>query len=556
MRFLKTLLNSLWLALILFTVLPAKAQTWQWGQLVADNVTIHAMAPDAADGMFVAGTFTGTAVVGGRTLVSAGDADIFVARLDAAGQWSNVVQAGGSGRDYVYCLISDSAGGIVLAGNSTFSLAFGSTTLGGVGGTMFIARQSQSGQWTQAIGFGQCSFSSGPGGHPKALVLGAGGELIVVGNFYGDMNIGGFSLTNASTAILPYDIFLGRLNSAGQFTQVVRAGGPDYDWVEGVAIASDGTAVIAGSFLGATTINGQTLTRNGGTIYVAWLNTAGQWTNIAQGGSSGNFNDVVKGLALDSAGNAVIAGSFSGITASFGSTTLVNAFPNNNSFDTYVARLNPAGQWTQALNVGGPGDDEVTDLALDAAGNTVLTGTFKSAAISFGPTTLTNANFTATQADVFVATLNPQNQWTGVAQVSSLAAEEATSLGITSAGDVFVSEYFSRPSASFGPVILTGSNWQNGFVARLGQRVTGLTAAGPAISDFQLSPNPTRGVVRGSGFKPNTTEPLLLLDSRGQLVRRFILPRVVEMATFDVSGLAPGLYLARHGGSTRRLVIE
>ena len=109
----------------------------------------------------------------------------------------------------------------------------------------------------------------------------------------------------------------------------------------------------------------------------------------ASGNSGGNA------IALDAAGNQYITGSFSG-TLELGNATLVSAGLQ----DIFVAKRNAAtGAWLWAVRAGGTSDDYGSGLAVDAAGNALVTGSFSDMA-SFGSQTLMGSTFTG-----FVAAL-------------------------------------------------------------------------------------------------------------------------------------------------------
>ena len=86
----------------------------------------------------------------------------------------------------------------------------------------------------------------------------------------------------------------------------------------------------------------------------------------------------VTATAVDAAGNAVVAGTFTG-TGTLGSTTLTSAGGN----DIFVARLNASSAWTQAVRAGSVGSEQPTGVKVDAQGNVVVTGRFAGATIGF-----------------------------------------------------------------------------------------------------------------------------------------------------------------------------
>jgi hypothetical protein len=94
--------------------------------------------------------------------------------------------------------------------------------------------------------------------------------------------------------------------------------------------------------------------------------TCGPWA-MALGGAQDDFGVAV---AVDTTGDLVVAGMFSA-TMTIGAQELVSA----GGQDIFVARLAPDGVPRWSKRFGGPGDDTVADMALDAKGDAVLVGT-------------------------------------------------------------------------------------------------------------------------------------------------------------------------------------
>lgn len=108
-----------------------------------------------------------------------------------------------------------------------------------------------------------------------------------------------------------------------------------------------GNTVVAGNFTGTLTLGSFTLTSRGtADLVVAWRSPAGGWLQAVAvpATSSGYLTPSV--LALDATGQVLVAGTFTGTTVTFGSTTLTNASPAAATTDIFVARLSTAGQWT------------------------------------------------------------------------------------------------------------------------------------------------------------------------------------------------------------------
>ncbi|UOQ72965.1 hypothetical protein [Hymenobacter cellulosilyticus] len=145
-----------------------------------------------------------------------------------------------------------------------------------------------------------------------------------------------------------------------------------------------GNLVVAGSFGGSLTLGSFTLTSAGKRdIFVARLSPAGQWTQAVRAGGTGD--DGATALLLLPGGELAVASSFEN-SLTLGSSMLTSAGKR----DIFVARLSPAGQWTQAVRAGGSEDDGISALSLDAAAQLVAVGSFVSPTVTFGTFILQN----------------------------------------------------------------------------------------------------------------------------------------------------------------------
>ena len=563
-------------SILLLLAGPAWAQpTWQWASQGVtpwgpnDEYEVAATAVDGAGNTVVFGNFEGTLTLGATTLVSRTggppnyETDVFVARLSPAGQWLQAIKVSGSSELFATSAVVDAAGNVTVIGefgnpipSSSATITFGSTTLTSTRGySLFVARLSSAGVWTQATSLASTQYVS-----PGPLVLDAAGNAVVVGDFRGTLTVGSSALTSPNN-----DLFVARLNPAGQWVQAVQAAGTNAtENIDPATAAFDaaGNLVVAGSF-DNTFRFGPTapITSTGGSydLFVARLDPAGQWFQAVRAG--GAENDLATALAVDATGTAVVGGYIGGTTtagtvATFGNLTLIGA----GQLDAVVARLSAAGTWTQAVRAGGPHLDAVTGLALDGAGNVVVAGIFGldvgpvvgGGTADFGPLTITSTG----RADGFLGRLSAAGQWTQAVPVGGASDDYIFSLALSPNGTATINGRYTSP-ATFGPFTLTNPiTYSVPFVARLTGLVTATRAATPAET-FTLAPNPATTQVQLRWPEAAAApRPVQVLDRLGREVRRQALPARATATTLDVQGLAPGLYVVRCGVAAARLVVE
>ena len=323
------------------------------------------------------------------------------------------------------------------------------------------------------------------------------GNTVVAGHFYGTITLGSTTLTSTGPND---DVFVGRVNSAGTWTQAVSGGGTASDFVKAVAVDGAGNVTVVGNFFGPQTAFGGTVLNqapSSGTsrndIFVARLSSAGVWTQAVRAGGPGV--DEADDVALDANGDAVVVGHFDSATAYFGAQALTNgAAFSSTTYDGFVARLSSNGTWTQAVRCGGPGSDFADAVTLDPSGTACVAGRFSSDVAGFGTLTVANSAPGAQTSDVFVARLNRAGTWLQAAAGGSTGFDYATDVALEANGAATVVGNFGGPTARFGAQVLTNSDPGAGgtssadiYVARLsssGVWTLAAAAGGPDNHDY------------------------------------------------------------------------
>lgn len=164
-----------------------------------------------------------------------------------------------------------------------------------------------------------------------------------------------------------------------------------------------------------------------------WAQRAGS-TNAA-----GNNNDFGKGVKVDANGNVYVTGNFSG-TADFGGTNVTAA----GSVDFFLAKYDANGTLLWVFKGGGTGFDEGLDIALDPAGNPVVTGIFT------GPATFgTNVLVGFGGQDIFLARFTAGGQLVWIQAMGGPALDNGHGVAVDANGDIFLTGAFNQ-TATFG----------------------------------------------------------------------------------------------------------
>ncbi len=530
----------------------------------------RATATDAAGNQYVTGYFFGTLVLGTTTLVSAGGADIFVAKRSAStGAWLWAVRTGGSGTgtDRGTGVAVDAAGNALVTGyfegTASFATAPTPTVLTSAGSAdVFVAKFAGStgtADWAVRAGGTGDDYGSG-------IAVDAAGNALVTGSFGVTAGFATAPTPTLLTSAGLEDVFVAKFaGGTGTAAWAVQAGGSDDDSGYGVAVDAAGNALVTGYFNGTAsfaTAPTPTLLTSAGLedVFVAkFAGSTGAAAWAVQAGGTGD--DYGSGIAVDAVGNALVTGYFNG-TASFATTPTATPLVSAGSYDVFVAKFaGSTGAAAWAVRAGGSGYDSGNGVAVDAAGNALVTGGFTGTA-SFATAPTVTPLVSAGYDDVFVAKFAGG---TGAAAWAVRAGgsyfDYGRGVAVDAAGNALVTGSFYG-TASFGSQTLNG-NARTGFVATLnGAGTLAATAPLPA-AHAALYPNPAHGSFT-LALPPlaSATATATLLNALGQAVstRTLALSTAGTTVPYPTAGLAPGLYTLRvqAGGAATalRLVVE
>jgi hypothetical protein len=163
------------------------------------------------------------------------------------------------------------------------------------------------------------------------------------------------------------------------------------------------------------------------------------------------------GLAVDGAGNLVIAAALSG-TIDLGGGPLTSAGED----DVVVAKLDPRGRHLWSRHIGGPGYQVPVGVAVDAEGRVFVAGTLDQRA-DFGGGELTSAGV----IDVFVAAYAPDGAHLWSKRFGDAAEQEVAALAVGASGEVILTGGYEG-SIDFGGGPLRSAGEDDVYLAALG----------------------------------------------------------------------------------------
>jgi hypothetical protein len=400
--------------------------------------------------------------------------DIFVLKLNPSG--SSLVYStfiGGSSGEFAKAIDVDSKGNAYLTGytySSNFPTTFGTydTSYNGFADA-FIVKLDQSGSnllYSTYIGDTNNDYST-------AIKINSSGRAFITGYTYSSNfpTTGGAYDTSYNGGIDSFILILNPSGSALNYSTFI--GGASSDYGRDIAIDSINNITIIGSTLSSdfpTTTNAYDTSHNGMyDVFILRLNQNGSALNYSTflGGTSSDFG---QGLKIDSNRNAIGTG-FT-LSSGFPKTTGVYDQSHNGGEDIFITKLNQYGSsLIFSTFIGGSGNDQSYEIALDSLENIYATGNTKSSNFPTTPDAL-DLDYNSTEGFMIKVTSNGSKLLystyfggTGNDKGNSLAIELSGNIYIT--GDTDSSNFPTTTEAN--DTSFNGGN-MDAFVLKLSTR--------------------------------------------------------------------------------------
>lgn len=482
---------------------------------------------DNAGNVYTTGRFRGTAdfnPLGGTVNhTSAGGHDAFLSKLNSAGEHVYARRFGGTGTDAGRAVAVDGVRGNVFAVGSfentvDFDPGAGTQneTSDGASDAYILKLTQPATPLAFALGFGGFGDDEG-----RKVVTDASGNVYVAGRIRGFTTLDPQAVASGFNSGSYYDVYVAKYTKDGAHVWSHRAHARQVDEdVGGIAVDAAGNVIVAGtfdtdtiaptdtrlSFPDGTILESNAHTKDG---FLWKLNSSGDTVWAKQFGQSGEEN--VRAMTLDGAGNIFVAGQFNW-RLSYG-PSINDEVESEGGQDVYFAKFNSSGVMQFARSIGGTGDEDAGDIAVDASGRIYVAGSFKSATVDLNPTSVgVNNRVRSGTESAFVlrATSGGGNEWgqafggTGATAFTSLALHPAS-------GDVIVGGRFTGTlSATGGLAALASGGGTDALVVRLAGATGAATwgrRAGAAgedqVNDLAID---SGGDVHAAGFFANTVD--------------------------------------------------
>ena len=257
---------------------------------------------------------------GGNFLSSKGNGDVFVLQLTKAGDFGWARTFGNRSSDSGASIAVNSAGSIFVAGSVVGTVDFDPLGTGDIQTTYtsyfmdsFLSKINPDGgyAWTRLVGGASQDYGSS---------VATDGLSVYLSGIFKETSYFGPGL-DSRTSAGGYDVFVSKFNSEGDYSWTKALGGTGDDRVSGLVADNQGV-YLSGKFVGTVDFNSSAdfdqqtafaaddafIMRLYGDGGYGWAKTVG-----------GQYNDIARGLALDSNNNLFVVGDYA-----LGNTSTVN----------------------------------------------------------------------------------------------------------------------------------------------------------------------------------------------------------------------------------------
>lgn len=348
------------------------------------------VAVDPSGAIVAVGVFDGHIAFGGDSLAAVGDAnvDVFIAKLDAAGNPLFSRRFGDEASQYATGVAIDPSGNILVVGAFEGTVDFGGGPLTSAGDVdAFVVELGPDGshRWSKRFGAAGAQYA-------RDVAVDAAGRAVVIGDFEGTVDFGGGALVSSGAR----DVFVVALDELGNPAYSRRFGDGEPQFGKSIAAAPDGGVWLASDFRGTLDFGRGALVSAGDfDIALAALDASGKATTSFRYGDAALQSE--PRVTVDAAGEVTLCAAFAG-TVDLGA----GALDAGDGLGLLVAKLDASGapRWSRAFH----GTGVLGGLALAASPDrrVVVAGDF-SATADFGRGPLTAAQ----GSDAFVAVLGP-----------------------------------------------------------------------------------------------------------------------------------------------------
>lgn len=542
-----------------FYILNAQLPNFQWAKNMggpASNAGSLSTSTDALGNVYTTGYFTGVTnfdIGVSNFTLNAPSIGIFVTKLDAYGNFNWTKQIGGYNNEVVHSLALDGSGNIYITGDFLdtvdFNPGIGVFNLISKPGyqSMFILKLDPNGNFIWAKQMHAAIYCSG-----YSISVDPTGNIYTTGEFADTVDFDpGVGVTNLFAK--GTDIFISKLNSAGNFIWAKQMKGKSIQNSYGNSIANDlmGNVLISGKFKdtvdfdpGVGTFNLVSLGNPGNSeAFVAKYNSNGNLTWAKQFGAAFKDEEAMS-LTTDLSNNVYTVGYFTGLT-DFDPGIAVYNLNLLGYLDFFISKLDASGNFIWATSIGAAGGLTYANAIkfdnTSGPGNIYITGTFSNTT-DFDPS-LANYNLSSFGLeDTYILKMDGNGNFVWAAQIGGGSSDIAHSIAVNSINEVITVGEFNG-SCDFNPGVGTSiinPFMNDAFIQKMSYAPTDVAEVKSQSSLF-IFPNPASDKINIAYKKIADAIHIKLINLIGQTISEKKYLTEVKFS-LDISELIPGIY--------------
>jgi hypothetical protein len=464
----------------------------------AGNEEARSMALDRNGNIYSTGYFTGTVDFdpgeGVVNLTSLGLNDIFILKLNAAGNFLWVKRLGGAESEAAATIAIDRDGNVVISGNFKGTVdsdpGEGVENLTSVGDDdVLVAKLDSSGNYLWAKSFGGTGRDSG-----LFVAVNIDGNICITGIFSNTVDTDpGIQISNL-TSMGGLDVFVAKFDSSGNHLWSNGRGGSGTEVGQSVAFDSGGNVYSVGYFNQTVDFDPSDSVANlvslgGNEVFISKFDSAGAFLWAKRIGNNGA--DGGASVAFDSTGNLLVTGYFTGQVDFDPNGGVVNLTSVVNS-ENFISKFDPSGNLLWANRIGGSGADRGINIAVDSDGNIFSTGFFNGT-VDFDSSERVVNLTSSGGSDIFISKFNASGNLLWVKRIGGSGADRGINIAVDVLGNSYTSGYFS----------ISAENVTGSIDFDPGEGITNLASTG-GYDIFTLKLNPL-GEVDAGGARAAAT---------------------------------------------------
>ena len=429
---------------------------WAYQLGATDDDRGYSIRVDASRQVYTAGRFKDTVDfdpgLGTFNLISEGGSDIFIQKLDNAGNLAWARNIGGIDQDHALAMDIDDDGNVLITGKFQGTADFdpgpdsSKLTVNG-GDDIYVLKLNSLGDFDWVRQIGGTDLDRG-----RCITADHIGNVYTSGYFSDtvDLDPGQDSLLFISNG--GQDIFIQKLDPDGNFVWARHIGGSGFD--AGVSIVTDtfGNVYTTGHFEDTTSFNIgmdtlSLISTGERDIFILKMDSVGNMVWLKQIGGTGNDNPY--GIVLDEAGNIISTGSFEA-TVDFDPGIDTFNLTSIGNGDIYVQKLDTLGGFDWVKQMSGSENASGRAIDVDKWGDIYFTGTFRGT-FDFDPGTATFNLTSNGDDDIFVQKISSQGDFLWANQSGGISGDRGYGIAVDALlGSVYTTGYFQE-TVDFDP---------------------------------------------------------------------------------------------------------